>query len=142
MTLSHARRLGSIALIVGLLGLAGPAPARAADPAPEVKVKVVDSKPMANVPGNSLTAVEAEFPPGASMPSHRHPGFVFAYVLSGRLQSQLNSGEMIEYKAGQSWIEPPGTKHTHIANPSKTEPARLLAVFIAPTGADLTASDK
>lgn len=142
MTLVPIRRLVPAAFAAGLLTLALFAPARAADPAPEVKVKVVDSKPMANVPGNSLTAVEAEFPPGASMPGHRHPGFVFAYVLSGRLQSQLNSGEMIEYKAGQSWIEPPGTKHTAIGNPSKTEPARLLAVFIAPTGADLTGYDK
>jgi quercetin dioxygenase-like cupin family protein len=41
---------------------------------------------------------------------------------------------VIDYRAGQTWVEPPGTEHTLTENPSQTMPARLLAVFIAPTG--------
>jgi hypothetical protein len=36
----------------------------------------------------------------------------------------------------------PRHRHTLTQNASKTMPARLLAVFIAPTGAQLTTYDK
>ena len=63
---------------------------------------------------------------------------MFAYVLSGTVRSQLNRGAVVDYRTGQSWVEPPGTEHTLTANPSRTDPASLLAVFVAPTGANLT----
>jgi quercetin dioxygenase-like cupin family protein len=55
-------------------------------------------------------------------------------VLKGTVRSQLDGGKVIDYRAGQSWVEPPGTEHTLTENFSQTMPARLLAVFIAPTG--------
>jgi len=89
-------------------------------------------------PGQSLTAVVVELAPGAKVPSHHHAGIVFAYVLEGTVRSQLDRGKVVTYHAGQSWTEPPGTEHTLTENPSHTQPARLLATFIAPTGARLT----
>ena len=58
------------------------------------------------------------------------------------VRSQLNNGEVFEYRTGQYWVEPPGAKHTLTQNPSRTMPARLLAVLIAPTAAQLTTYDK
>jgi quercetin dioxygenase-like cupin family protein len=102
----------------------------------------VTSQALPNDPGRSLTAVVAAFAPGAKAASHRHAGIVFAYVLEGTVRSQLKGGDVIEYRAGQSWVEPPGATHTLTENPSRTMPARLLAVFVAPTGARLTTYDK
>jgi quercetin dioxygenase-like cupin family protein len=76
------------------------------------------------------------------VPKHHHAGYVFAYVLSGTVRSQLNGGKIKDYKTGQSWVEPPGTEHTLTENPSATRPASLLAVFVAPDGATLTTFNK
>ena len=45
------------------------------------------------------------------------------------------------YKAGESFFEPPGSEHLVSENASATEPASLLAVFVAPDGANLTMFD-
>ena len=72
----------------------------------------------------------------------RHAGFVFVYVLQGTVESQLNSGDIVTYKVGESWVEPPGTLHSHAKNPSETEVAKILAVFIAKEDAQLTTIEK
>ena len=65
-----------------------------------------------------------------------------AYVLEGAIRSKVNDGPETVYQAGESWIEPPGAAHSVSANASATEPARLLAVFVADDGAELTTFDK
>jgi quercetin dioxygenase-like cupin family protein len=42
------------------------------------------------------------------------------------------------FKVGQSFFEPPGATHLVSANASNTEPAELIAVFVADEGAQLT----
>jgi quercetin dioxygenase-like cupin family protein len=129
-----------LAAAVSALGFLGPV-AQAAEPT-GVTAKVVSQEALPNSPGNSLTAVVVNLAPGASAPAHHHAGFVLAYVLSGTVRSALNKGEPKDFHAGQSWVEPPGTEHTLTANPSPSEPASLLAVFVAPTGANLTTYNK
>jgi quercetin dioxygenase-like cupin family protein len=88
------------------------------------------------LPGGSqeLIAVEVRLPPGAAAVPHRHPAFVYAYVLSGSVESALEGEAPRTYRAGQSWHEEPGALHRVTRNPSRTQPARLLAVFIAKAG--------
>ena len=112
------------------------------DPANSVKANVVFSEALVNVPGKALTVVEVDVPPGVGSPSHQHAGTVFVYVLEGTVKSQLNNGEIVEYKKGESWIEPPGTVHSMTENPRKTENARVMAVFVAEEGAQLTTMDE
>ncbi len=102
----------------------------------------VASQVLPDDPAQTLTAVVVNLAPEAKTASHRHAGIVFVYVLEGTVRSQLNSGEIIEYRTGQSWSEPPGTVHSFMENPSRTKPSRLLATIIAPTGAQLTTYDK
>ncbi|MBU9131887.1 cupin domain-containing protein [Burkholderia multivorans] len=85
-----------------------------------------------NLPGKSLAAVEVEYPPGAASAPHVHAksAFIYAYVVSGAIESKVNDGDLHVYHAGESWSEPPGAIHTISRNASKTEPAKLLAVFI------------
>ncbi|TQV86186.1 cupin domain-containing protein [Exilibacterium tricleocarpae] len=103
-----------------------------------VERKILSSSALQNIPGHSLTAVTVELQPGISVPAHKHEGFVFAYVISGEVKSQLNQEAAKVYRAGQSWIEKPGDQHSITMNISNTENAKLLAVFVAPTGAALT----
>jgi quercetin dioxygenase-like cupin family protein len=88
-----------------------------------------------NIPGKSLLAVEVDYAPGAASPSHTHAksAFIYAYVISGAIESKVNDGETRIYRAGESWSEPPGAIHSISRNASKTEPAKLLAVFVLDT---------
>jgi quercetin dioxygenase-like cupin family protein len=89
-----------------------------------------------NIPGKSLTAVVVDYAPGAASPAHMHAksAFIYAYVVSGSVESQVNDGPKQLLHAGQSFYEPPGARHTVSRNASKTKPAKLLAVFVTDTG--------
>lgn len=134
--LSNCRAVGLLA--AGLLSLAAVVRAQAGEKPGGVSHTPVTVQAIPNEPGRSLTAVVVELPPGPSSSSHHHAGIVFAYVLKGAVRSQLDDGPVVEYRAGQFWVEPPDARHVLTQNPSSTESARLLAVFVAPTGAQLT----
>lgn len=88
-----------------------------------------------NIPGKSLIAVVVDYAPGGASPSHTHAksAFIFGYVLSGKIESQVNDGPKRVYRAGESFYETPGSRHPVSRNASKTAPARLLAVFVVDT---------
>lgn len=88
-----------------------------------------------NIPGKSLIAVEVDYAPGAASTAHTHAatGFIYAYVVSGAIESKVNDGETRIYHAGESWSEPPAATHSISRNASTTEPAKLLAVFVVDT---------
>jgi quercetin dioxygenase-like cupin family protein len=68
---------------------------------------------------------------------------VFVYVLSGSIRSENSAtGPARVYKAGETFFEPPGSEHLVSENASATEPASLLAVFVADDGAQLTTFGK
>jgi quercetin dioxygenase-like cupin family protein len=107
------------------------------------QVKPVRSEKLPNVPGKTLTAVTVTYPPGGKSAEHHHAGSVFVYVLSGSIRSECSAtGPARVYKSGESFFEPPGSRHLVSENASATEPASLLAVFIADDGAQLTTVDR
>lgn len=119
--------------------MAGAAPSPAAlGSRPATQVKQATCEKLPHVPGKSLTTVLVHFPPDGFSPRHRHAGSVTAYVLSGTVRSQLNNGPIETFSAGQSFFEAPGTIHTFAENASKTEPAEILAIFVAEDCAQLT----
>jgi len=85
-----------------------------------------------NIPGKSLVAVVVSYPPGAKSTSHRHApsAFIYAYVISGAVRSQVDDQPVKVYQAGEGWSENPGAHHRVSENASATEPAKLLAVFV------------
>jgi quercetin dioxygenase-like cupin family protein len=115
-----------------------------ADAAEGASVKPVFEYELPNLPGQKMTGILVEYGPGASSPPHHHTteGSVVAYVLEGAIRSKVNDGPETVYQAGESWLEPPGAAHSVSANASTTEPAALLAVFVAKDGAELTTFDK
>jgi quercetin dioxygenase-like cupin family protein len=102
-------------------------------------VTPVRAEKLPNAPGKTITAVVVNYAPGGKSVSHRHAGSVLAYVLSGTIRSENSAtGPARVYKAGESFFEPPGSEHLVSENASATEPASLLAVFVADDGAQLT----
>jgi quercetin dioxygenase-like cupin family protein len=101
-------------------------------PAPHESISPAFAYPIANVPGKTMTAIVVDYPPGGKSLPHRHgSAFVVGYVLSGAIRSQVNTGEEHVYHTGESWTETPGAHHKVSENASATEPARLLAIFVA-----------
>jgi quercetin dioxygenase-like cupin family protein len=101
-------------------------------------IEPVTSHALPNVPGKRVTIVRVSYGPGGFTRAHRHAGSVTAYVTKGEIRSQLGGGPVDTFKAGQSFFEPPGATHLVSANASNTEPAELIAVFVADEGAQLT----
>jgi quercetin dioxygenase-like cupin family protein len=102
------------------------------------KVELISSHALPNVPGKRVTIVRVTYGPGGFTRPHRHAGSVTAYVTKGEVRSQLGGGPVETFTVGQSFFEPPGAIHLVSANASNTEPAELIAVFIADEGAQLT----
>jgi quercetin dioxygenase-like cupin family protein len=88
-----------------------------------------------NIPGKSLIAVVVDYAPGGASPAHTHAksAFIFAYVLAGEIESQVNDGPKKVFHAGESFYETPGSLHAVSRNASQSEPAKLLAVFVVDT---------
>jgi quercetin dioxygenase-like cupin family protein len=139
------RAQGMGALAATLLAAAvplGSGPARAAGEDGHGHEEVVFSQPLDEPAGTELTAVVVSYPPSGASPKHHHAGVVFAYVLSGSIRSENSAtGPVRVYRAGESFFEPAGSIHLVSENASAEEPAKLLAVFVAPRGAQRTAMD-
>jgi quercetin dioxygenase-like cupin family protein len=145
---STARFVGAaiaLALVVGAALYATATPRR--DPAHASLMQAAGTRPTAHtissdalphVAGKGITTMVVEFPPGGFSPPHHHGGSVTVYVLDGTIRSQLEGGPAIVYTEGQTFFEPPGIVHLLAENVSATEPARILAVFVADQGATLT----
>ena len=99
------------------------------------KVTVVYDHALPNVPGKSIKGVLVEYGPGVATGGHIHPksAFIYATVLEGAIRTSVNDGPVVVYHSGQNFSEMPGDRHTLDENASKTEPAKLLAVFVVDT---------
>lgn len=123
----------AIALVASATGLLAASPAAGHEPAEKVTPSM--RQPIPNIAGKSLVAVVVDYPPGAASASHVHAqsAFIYGYVVSGAIESQVNDGPTRILHAGESFHEPPGARHPVSRNASKTRPAKLLAVFVVDT---------
>lgn len=85
-----------------------------------------------NLPGKSLIAYEVTLAPGEVGRPHHHArsAFIYVYMLSGAVRSQVEGEPAHDYHAGDSWYEPPGAHHIVSMNLSASQPAKFLAVFV------------
>jgi quercetin dioxygenase-like cupin family protein len=144
--------LAAVAGLVGALGIGRALPlgmdqvvtalaplcATSSESSPLDRVEPIASYALPNVPGKRVTIVRVFYGPGGFSRPHRHAGSVTAYVTKGEIRSQLGGGPIETFGVGQSFFEPPGSTHLVSANASATEPAELVAVFVADEGAQLT----
>lgn len=96
------------------------------------QVKPVFEHAIPNIEGKSLIAVVVTYAPGGKSPAHHHArsAFIYAYVLSGAIRSQVDDQPAKIYQVGEGFYEVPGSHHRISENASDTDPASLLAVFV------------
>ena len=125
-------------IVCALVATVGVGSGIAADKGP--KVPLVYDHALPNVPGKSMKGVLVEYGPGDASPAHMHPksAFIYTTVLEGAIRTSVNDGPVVTYRAGQNFSEMPGDRHSVDENASKTEPAKLLAVFVVGYGREAT----
>ena len=90
-------------------------------------------------PRRDISLIEVTYPPATGSPPHLHANGVIAFVVSGSIVSKVGDEPEQTFHAGDAWWEPPGAIHRISRNASSTEPATLLAIYVAPKSA--TADD-
>jgi quercetin dioxygenase-like cupin family protein len=131
---THMTKSWIILVSAASVAIAGTSIAKTATPQGE-KVVPNFAHAIPNIPGKSLIAVEVVYAPGGQSRPHHHANsaFIYGYVVSGAIRSQVEGEPARIYKAGESFFEAPGAHHLAGGNASKTKPAKLLAVFVVDT---------
>ena len=88
-----------------------------------------------SVPGREVVQAIAEFPGGATIGRHTHPGEEIAYVLEGSLVVEVDGKPAQTMNAGQYFIVPAGTIHN--ATNKGTGNAKVLATYVVEKGKPL-----
>jgi quercetin dioxygenase-like cupin family protein len=78
--------------------------------------------------------ITVDYAPGGTTPKHRHDVAVFAYVVEGKIESQLAGEDLKTFSAGEMWYESPGTLHLVSRNASQEKPAKLLVFLVQEEG--------
>jgi quercetin dioxygenase-like cupin family protein len=142
---TSVRRLRTAGLVACIVIALSALAARAEDEAGhDVTATPIFTQKLPNAPGKTMTVVSVDYEPGGASRPHHHgaSAAIFAYVVAGTIRSQVEgAGEPRVYRVGDSWYEPPGAHHLISENASTTEPARLIAVFVADDGETLTTFD-
>ncbi len=73
-------------------------------------------------------------PPKLVSAPHKHPGPVFAYVLEGRIENQVDPDPPKTYAQGDFFYEPTMRVHRSLRNLSDTQTARVLVFQLVPKG--------
>jgi quercetin dioxygenase-like cupin family protein len=91
--------------------------------------------------GLDANFVEVTIPPGPGNAAHRHSGFVLGYVLEGEFLFGINGEKPQRLKAGETFYEPEGGRHTTSASALPDKPVRILAIVVGPKGQAISQPD-
>jgi quercetin dioxygenase-like cupin family protein len=97
--------------------------------------RVVIREDLPGQPAREILLIEVTYPVGTASPKHLHANGVVAFVVAGSIASRVDDEPEKVFQAGDAWWEPSGAVHHVSRNASKTQPAKLLAIYIAPKGA-------
>ncbi len=107
-------------------------------PNPAIKTLLQKPAEIANREGRLVTVTLA---PGAALRGvHKHPGPVFAYILRGEIENQVDPDAPKVYRAGDVFYEPPLHAHRTLRNLSEVDPAELLLFQVGEKGQPLAMS--
>ncbi|HEY6874308.1 MAG TPA: cupin domain-containing protein [Geobacteraceae bacterium] len=79
-----------------------------------------------------VTAMTVDVAPGAETGWHKHPGPVFAYVMSGKLSVEIEGGKQLSFEAGDAIIEVINTMHN--GKNSGNVPVKLVVFYLGSEG--------
>lgn len=145
----NRREIGKIlALAAGAL-VAGSASTLAADTTAQgqmhhsgdsIGVKDLMTEPLAQMQDPEVTMLTLTLAPGATSHPHKHTGPVFAYIVEGSIENQVDPEPAKTYHRGEFFYEPPMHVHRQLKNLSATQPAKILVVQVGEKGKDFTIS--
>jgi quercetin dioxygenase-like cupin family protein len=99
----------------------------------EIHADTIRKQPLpAPFSGWEARFVVVQFPAGVRSLPHRHAGFVLGYVFEGEFRFALNGEPPSVLTAGSAFYEPPGAEHSVGESAGARQPARILAIIIAP----------
>jgi quercetin dioxygenase-like cupin family protein len=101
-------------------------------------VQTLMQEPLAEMSNPEVTMITLTVAPGSNSRPHRHTGPVFAYLLEGEIENQVEPEPPRRYKAGQFFYEPPMHVHRMLRNLSATKAAKLLIVEVGEKGKPFT----
>jgi quercetin dioxygenase-like cupin family protein len=130
---AHVNRIVTFALAVFCVGSAV-ALSQAQTPAalPAAASKILAEGPLGEIADPKGRMSVLTLAPGwwgagrEGVGAHQHPGAIFAYILKGAVESQVDPDPPKIYRAGEVFYEPAMHAHRLFRNVSKTEPAELL----------------
>jgi quercetin dioxygenase-like cupin family protein len=88
-----------------------------------------------SIPGREVIQMRGDFPAGAAVPRHTHPGEELVYVLEGTLEFQLEGQPPVTLKPGEVLFVPAGTVHT--AKNVNSGSSAALSTYIVEKGKPL-----
>lgn len=112
-----------------------PAAAQAGDP---IRVDRLMSEPLAEMQQPEGVMLTLTMAPGATSEAHHHTGPVFAYILEGSIENQVDPDPAKTYKPGDFFYEPPMHVHRQFKNLSATKEAKILIVQVEEKGKPFT----
>lgn len=104
--------------------------------------KTLMEEPLAAIPNAEVSVITLTLAPGSASPPHQHTGPVFAYILEGKIENQVDPGPAHTYEPGQFFYEPAMHVHRSFRNLSKTRPAKVLIFQVGEKGKGFTIAAK
>ena len=106
---------------------------------PEIVTTPQMQEPLGELSDPKLFLYVLDIAAGRTIPTHSHAGSIFAYVLQGQVENQLDPEPPKTFQPGGYFHEFPKQVHRLMRNLSSTEPAKVL---ILQSGGTLSASIK
>lgn len=107
-----------------------------------VAVKTLMQEPLGEITNPEVTVITLTVAPGAMSPPHEHIGPVFAYILEGKIENQVDPDAPKTYSVGDFFYEPAMHVHRALRNLSQTEHAKLLIFQVGEKGKPFTIGAK
>lgn len=98
------------------------------------------TEPLAEMKDPEVTMLTLTLAPGSISHPHKHTGPVFAYILEGSIENQVDPGPAKQYNAGDFFYEPPMHVHRQMKNLSVIKSAKILVVQVGEKGKEFTIS--
>lgn len=106
-----------------------------------IPMDAIDSlikEPLAKMAHPVVDMITLTMPPGSSSKPHYHTGPVFAYLLEGEIENQVEPEQPKRYGPGGYFYEAPKHIHRMMRNLSKTKMAKLLITQVEEQGVPFT----
>ncbi len=103
-----------------------------------IAVETLMQEPLAEMANPEVKVITLTVAPGAVSGPHQHTGPVFAYLLEGEIENQVDPNPPRTYRVGEYFYEPPLHVHRSLRNLSSTRPAKLLIFEVEEKGKQFT----